>query len=199
MPKGIYKRNGNGACINCGAGIRKDYRYCSAPVCRRVGGAASARAHYAANREEIRVLRNAQYAANPDYDIFRRRASRAADPDKFRARDRALYAADPEKVRAQKRAQRAANSEKYLARMRAHNAARTAAKLRAIPKWADQENELIGLLYVKSGQYGLTVDHVVPLKSKFVCGLHCWHNLQLLSGSENSSKGNHRWPDMADA
>jgi hypothetical protein len=40
------------------------------------------------------------------------------------------------------------------------------------------------------------VDHVVPLKSKLVCGLHCEANLQIIKRSANRSKSNRRWPDM---
>jgi hypothetical protein len=40
------------------------------------------------------------------------------------------------------------------------------------------------------------VDHVVPLKSKLVCGLHVPANMQILPGADNSAKGNRYWPDM---
>ncbi len=43
---------------------------------------------------------------------------------------------------------------------------------------------------------GLEVDHIVPIKSELVCGLHCIDNFQLLTRSENASKGNRYWPDM---
>jgi len=70
----------------------------------------------------------------------------------------------------------------------------------AIPAWADFE--AIELIYVQandlSKQSGVVhhVDHIVPLRSKLVCGLHCEANLQVITGAENQSKHNRIWPDM---
>lgn len=85
-------------------------------------------------------------------------------------------------------------------KVRASVAKRRASKLRATPKWAtasdiqavysaaDRLSKLIGIEY--------EVDHVVPLTSDIVCGLHCHANLQVLAKRENRSKGNREWPDM---
>lgn len=74
-----------------------------------------------------------------------------------------------------------------------------ASKLNATPSWVDNDaivgmHELVTLF--KRAGILLHVDHIVPLRGKTVCGLHCEDNLQLLSEHDNTSKGNRHWPDM---
>jgi len=78
--------------------------------------------------------------------------------------------------------------------------ARNARKLGAIPKWADPAK--MELFYQEARRMteitGIphAVDHIVPLRSELVCGLHCEGNLQILTRTENSIKSNRWWPDM---
>lgn len=81
-----------------------------------------------------------------------------------------------------------------------HYAQRRAAHIRAMVKWADQQkiDAIYALAQNLSKATGMThhVDHIVPLISKRVCGLHNEFNLQVLPGPDNLKKGNRSWPDM---
>lgn len=80
-------------------------------------------------------------------------------------------------------------------RLNARAAKRRFAIRQAVPAWADLD--AITLIYQEAQQGdGLHVDHIVPLQSDLVCGLHVHHNLQVVTASENLSKSNRFWPDM---
>ena len=70
---------------------------------------------------------------------------------------------------------------------RAVTAKYRASQLKATPKFANLKK--IKEIY-KNCPKGYTVDHIVPLQGKAVCGLHVEWNLQYLTKSENSSKSN---------
>lgn len=67
-----------------------------------------------------------------------------------------------------------------------------ASKKRAVPSWANLE--AIKFFYQFKPE-GFHVDHIVPLNSELVCGLHVEHNLQWLPARENILKGNKHWPN----
>lgn len=71
---------------------------------------------------------------------------------------------------------------------------RRAQKVHATPIWFEEAQ--VRVLYAKAAEWGFDVDHIVPMQSDKVCGLHCWSNLQLLDPALNRSKGNRSWPDM---
>lgn len=85
-------------------------------------------------------------------------------------------------------------------RLTAYRAKVRAAQKRATPSWAN--SHYIALFYemakLERQRLGVhvEVDHIVPLQSPLVCGLHCEHNLQLLTRKANRSKCNRVWPDM---
>lgn len=88
--------------------------------------------------------------------------------------------------------------------VRFHSNKRRAMKLKATPTWADSEWDQfvvaeayhLAILREQATNTGWHVDHIVPLQSEFVCGLHCASNLQVITAFENISKNNRYWPDM---
>jgi hypothetical protein len=70
------------------------------------------------------------------------------------------------------------------------------AKYRATPCWANRKHMIE--IYKHAKAIGKHVDHIVPLNSPIVCGLHCEFNFQLVDKEYNYQKGNHHWPDMPD-
>ena len=106
--------------------------------------------------------------------------------DKSKAWDRA----NPAAVRSMKNAWKRRNPHKILADVRV----RQAAKLRAMPSWADRA--AIDAIYAKARELGLEVDHQVPLRHPLVCGLHVEANLRPVTQEVNRAKGNRSWPDM---
>lgn len=68
------------------------------------------------------------------------------------------------------------------------NKLREATKIQRTPAWADID--AIKAIYLGCPE-GMHVDHIIPLRSKLVCGLHVENNLQYLTAKENMQKSNH--------
>lgn len=135
----------------------------------------------------------------------------ADNPERKKANDAKhhirRYQTDAEKERARRKRWRESNPEyfrTYLEENRgAHDARvalRDAIKLKATPAWANPS--IITLIYERAREIGMQtgvdheVDHVVPLRSRYVCGLHCESNLQIIPKADNRAKRNLYWPDM---
>lgn len=159
---------------------------------------------------EAQRLRNARYhAKNRDRIKARKHAYYAARPEQRALEQAAYYAANKERIGSY----RSVNKEKlsrYFSDYRKRNriairakvARYRAACLLATPKWANHFfiEEIYDLAMRRTAMTGFDwhVDHIVPLQSKSVCGLHVEHNLQVIPAALNFSKGNHRWPDMSE-
>lgn len=147
------------------------------------------------SRRVTREYRAAYYQKN------KKKMNRASTKSKIKHR---------EKVRRGQQQWREKNKKKikvYNARWERENqgkanartARRRAALLTATPPWLTRsQHEEMQNIYRDAIKKILTVDHIIPLKSETVCGLHVPWNLQLLSKSENCSKGNRYNAEEAD-
>ena len=106
------------------------------------------------------------------------------NPEKIRQKQQKWSRLNPEKVREKSRNWAKNNPAKTAAMA----AKRRAKKLQATPAWADLS--AIAIFYEQADSLNMTVDHIIPLQGKNVCGLHVENNLQLLTKSENSRKRN---------
>lgn len=88
----------------------------------------------------------------------------------------------------------------HPAKAAAMAALRRARIAQATPVWANKFfiEEIYDLAQRRTEMLGFRwhVDHIVPLKSKSVCGLHVECNLQVIPAAQNCSKHNRYWPDM---
>lgn len=146
--------------------------------------------------DEFRDMVYAWNAAHPEQAAANRAAWADANPEKIRAATDMYQRENPVKVAAQ----RARSIKKHSARVNATNARRQARKLQATPKWANEFfiEEIYALAKLRTELTGFEwqVDHIVPLRSKKVSGLHWEGNLQVIPAKVNMQKGNRYWPDM---
>ena len=167
-------------CTTCGTPKPLDQFNKGRAYCKPCHSAA-ALAWAMANREKRRAIANA----------YTKRRREVLGPPKKAGRP-TLYSAEQytQKMREWRKDWASKNPAKLLARTRRYQAQ----KLKAIPRWAD--HKAIAQVYESARLAGMHVDHIVPLVSPIVCGLHCEANLQLLTPHENWSKNNRHWPDM---
>ena len=149
-----------------------------------------------ANPEYFKSYNSAYYLANKEELNRKGKIWRLSNIDKERAANKNWREANKERKKESGRNWQKNNPDKVNAAQMRHYSA----KLQAIPKWAN--HEAIDCYYefasLKSSITGekWEVDHIVPLQSKIVCGLHTDWNLQVITKKENIAKRNHYWPDM---
>ena len=178
----------------------------------RVRPAESAQATDAMHERRLQSARDWR-ARNPDVMAAISKRYRAANLKRCKALSLASakrhYEANKPKVlayikdwqRANPKKRKVARSrwiEKNPAWERERIAKRRAQFHRATPPWADRQS--IRAIYAGADRLtcetGVShhVDHVVPLVSKVVCGLHVHTNLQILTATENHRKSNRFTP-----
>ncbi len=137
------------------------------------------RAYYKDNSSVIRE-RSAKWHAE-NFDRKTVNMNRWARENRNRSIKKAWAESNPEKVTA-------------LA------ARRCGAELRATPKWANLFfiNEAYELARLRTKMLGSPwhVDHIVPIQSERVCGLHVENNLRVVPALVNLVKSNKHWPGM---
>lgn len=169
--------------------------------------AAYAKEYVAKNAERVRAYKSAWYLANKERIAKRQVERRLANPERAKERNASYRKNNLEKIKISQAAYRRANPDigtKWSRNNREKCCARTmkrkAHKLRATPPWANEFfiSEIYHLARLRTLQLGFKwhVDHIVPLKSKLVCGLHVENNLQVVPATYNLQKHNSYWPDM---
>jgi hypothetical protein len=148
------------------------------------------RQYYALHREEILEDLFNYRKEHHDEIILLEREARRKNPDQAKARARRYRESHPEII-----LQRAlAYAKKHPGERAATQNARYARQLKAMPSWANPE--AIKAFYLEAARLtkesGIThsVDHIIPLQGKNICGFHHEGNLQIITKRENSVKGN---------
>jgi hypothetical protein len=154
------------------------------------------RRRYLENREKIKEANKVWRNNNPEKIKEIGRSYRTENKDKLAHDAAKWHALNAEKICSRKRDWARANPDKIAAKA----TKRRANKLQATPVWANsffiEEAYALAKLRTKMLGYSWHVDHIVPLKSELVCGLHCEANLQVIPGKANLVKSNSWWPDM---
>jgi hypothetical protein len=167
--------------------------------CKRCS-TAKAKANASQNRERVRVRDKAWRVANKDKADAAAKRQREKHRIKRRLAQREYARAHRDEQKARVSKWIAENPARYRAMYMRNWQKRRAAKLQAVPSWAD--HDAINATYAECAALNAGnprayhVDHIVPLQSSLVCGLHVHTNLQILPGAENSRKCNREWPDM---
>jgi hypothetical protein len=179
------------ACARCG-GVERAYGgHCVA--CKRE----YERAWYAANKVK-KLAWVARYAVSNPPDPAKAAANQQRYKEKYPERAKTSSALSYVRNKTSIRIRSAAWYRAHPEFVAAKQAKRRSSAIQATPAWANdffiKEAYALARLRTKIFGFKWHVDHIVPLNSGTVCGLHVEHNLQVIPGSSNLVKSNRFWP-----
>lgn len=134
------------------------------------------------------------YLANSDRAKANNTRWKSTNRKRVNAWARAKYWENIEATRRTEAARACVKYAKNPGKGRAVAAKYRADKKRATPPWADPVK--IGDVYQAADRISKAtgtmhdVDHIIPLRGKYVSGLHCEDNLRVMEATGNRSKGN---------
>jgi len=153
-------------------------------------------AYYIKNRREICLKSAAKYKNNPMKGRLRAMIYYKNNKEKCLANMRSWRFSNLKESNLISLTWKKNNRDKFNSQL----ARRRSRLLMAIPRWANQQK--IAEYYETADGLGMltgkwyNVDHIVPLQSPLVCGLHTEQNLQVITRQENNKKHNNVWPGM---
>ena len=129
--------------------------------------------------KECHALKNAEWL----------KANHETESPKRNEYRRAYYVKNKEQELVKLHAYYRQNYDKYYEKM----VWRSRRVRKATPPWADREK--IKAIYkeaasMRSKGLDVSVDHVIPIAGKLVCGLHVHSNLEIIKSADNKSKSN---------
>lgn len=147
--------------------------------------------------KEIIAKRSAKYREGRREELaHKQRIFREKNPESVAKSKRKQYMSDPEKYKKKAKEYRRENLAKVrLSSSKLHRIR----SLRIVDFGEDSNNktkalelELYEMGVLLERRYGVphSVDHMIPLQGKLVCGLHVWNNLQIIPSCLNSRKMN---------
>jgi hypothetical protein len=147
---------------------------------------------YQQNKERAQRTAKARYARDPSAARERSAAWYRENRSSALSRQCGYYIRHAGEIRIRVKHWRTENPSQVRSNSRIGQARRRARVQERMPIWVD--SKAIGAFY-RMCPPGFHVDHVIPLRNKLVCGLHCLENLQYLPAIENLHKANRFSPE----
>ena len=187
------RRTSNGECEECGR-IRANEK---AKKLDKQTKAARDKLYYEKNKEKIRSIQNEAYSNLSQEEKEKRRGiATELSKSKQKERSRKYYINNIDRHKTLSANWKERNKHVIYA----INQKRRSSRKNAVAKWSNSEKirQIYADSILISEMTGIKhhVDHIIPLSSNIVCGLHVESNLRIIPAVENLAKGNLFWPDM---